>query len=61
MLGLTLPSNLDWGPYIICFAKTAYKKIGALIYSMEFVSPEVALSINLPYNLAWNTIAAFEI
>ena len=43
MLGLTLSSKLDWGHYIIAIAKTASKKIGALICSMKFVSPEVAL------------------
>ena len=43
MLGLTFSSKLDWGSYIISVAKTASKKIGALIYSMKFVSPEVAL------------------
>ena len=37
MLGLT------WGSYIISIAKTASKKIGALIHSMKFLSPEVAL------------------
>ena len=30
-------------PYIISIAKTASKKIGALIHSMKFLSPEVAL------------------
>ena len=33
MLGLTFSSKLDWGS----------KKIGALIRSMKFLSPEVAL------------------
>ena len=42
MLGLTLSSKLDWGSYIISIAKTASKKIGALIRSMKFLSPEVA-------------------
>ena len=40
MLGLTFSSKLDWGSYIIFTAKTASKKIGALIRS---------ISINLPY------------
>ena len=31
MLGLTFSSKLDWGSYIISIAKTASKKIGALI------------------------------
>ena len=43
MLGLTISSELDWGSYIISIAKTASKKIGALIRSMKFLSPEVAL------------------
>ena len=43
MLGLTFSSKLDWGSYIISIAKTASKKIGALIHSMKFLSPEVVL------------------
>ena len=43
MLGLTFSSKLDWGSYIASIAKTAPKKIGALIRSMKFLSPEVAL------------------
>ena len=43
MLGLTSSSKLDWGSYIVSIAKTASKKIGALIRSMNFLSPEVAL------------------
>ena len=43
MLGLTFSSKLDWGSYVISVAKTASKKIGALICSMTFLSPEVAL------------------
>ena len=43
MLGLTFPSNLGCGSYIISIAKTASRKIGALICSMKFLSPEVAL------------------
>ena len=44
MLGLTFSSKLDWGSYIISIAKTASKKIGALIRSMKFFSPEHANS-----------------
>ena len=40
MIGLT---KLDWNFYIIPIAKTASKKIGALIRSMKFLSPQVAL------------------
>ena len=43
MLGLTFSSKLDWGSYIISIAKTASKKIGALIHSMKFLSPQVVL------------------
>ena len=43
MLGLTFYSKLDWGSYITSIAKTAFKKIGALIRSMKFLFPEVAL------------------
>ena len=45
MLGLTLSSKLDWGAYIISIAKTSSKEIGALIRSMKFLSPEVALYV----------------
>ena len=43
MLGLTFSSKLDWGSHIISFAKTASKKIGALIRPMKFLSPEIDL------------------
>ena len=43
MLGLAFSSKLDWGSYIISIAKTASKKIGALICSIKFLSTEVAL------------------
>ena len=43
MLGLTFSSELDWGSCTISIAKTVSKKIEALILSMKFLSPEVAL------------------
>ena len=43
MLGLTFSSKLDCGSYIISIAKTFSNKIGALICSMKFLSPEAAL------------------
>ena len=43
MLGLTFSLKLDWGSYIISIAKTPSNKIGALILSMKFLSPEIAL------------------
>ena len=42
MLRSTFSSKLDWGPYNISIAKTASKKIEALICSMKLLSPEVA-------------------
>ena len=43
MLGLTFSYKLNWGSYIISIAKIVSKKIGALICSMKFLSPEGAL------------------
>ena len=43
MLRLTFSSRLDWGSNIICIAKTASTKIGAIIHSMKFLSSKVAL------------------
>ena len=43
MLGLNFSSKLDWGSYMTSIAKAAPKKIGALICSMKFLFPEVAL------------------
>ena len=43
MLRLTFTSKFDWGSSIISIAKTASKKIEALIPSVKFLSPEVAL------------------
>ena len=37
--------KLDWGCYIISIAKTASKKIGALIHSMKFLFPAAALYV----------------
>ena len=47
ILGLTFPSKLDWGSYITFIAKTASKKIEALIRSIKFLSPVVALYLGL--------------
>ena len=43
ILGLTFSSKLDWSSYIISIAKTTSKKVGVLIRSMKFLSPEVVL------------------
>ena len=50
MLGLTFYCKLDWSPYIISIAKTASEKIGALILSMKFLSPEIALYLYKSYH-----------
>ena len=43
MPGLIFSFNLDWGSYIVSFVKTSTKKIGALVCSTKFLSPEVAM------------------
>ena len=43
MLGLIFSSKLDWVSYIISIAKTASKKIEALIRTVKFLSPDIAL------------------
>ena len=48
MLELSFSPKLDWGSYVISIAKTASKNIGALIRSMKFLSPEVALYLYKP-------------
>ena len=55
MLRLTFSSRLYWGSYIISFAKTASKKIGALIRSF-FLQRLLCISINLPYGYALNIV-----
>ena len=42
---LTFSSNLNWSSWIISIAKSASEKSGALICSMKFLSPEVAMSL----------------
>ena len=59
MLGLTFSFKLDWGSYIISIAKTASKKIGALICSIKFLSPEAALYLHkstIRPCYVWNTV-----
>ena len=43
ILVLTFSSKLGKGSYIIFIVKTASKKIGVLIHSLKFLSPEVSL------------------
>ena len=57
MLGFSFCSKLDWDSYIIFIAKTTSKKIGALIHSTKFLSPEVTLYLyKFTIRLAWNTV-----
>ena len=46
MLGLTFSPKLDWGSYIISIAKSASKKIGALIRSIKYLSLELVLYLH---------------
>ena len=46
MLGVIFFSKLNWGSFIISITKTASQKIGALIRSIKFLSPEVALYLD---------------
>ena len=43
MLGLTFSFTLDQGSYIISITKTASRKTGFLVHSMNFFSPELPL------------------
>ena len=43
VLGQSFSSKLDRGSYNVSIGKTASKIIGALIRSMKFLSPDVAL------------------
>ena len=53
MLDLNFSSNLDWGS----FAKTAPKKIVALVRFLKFFSPEVALYLyKSTKGHAWNSV-----
>ena len=43
LLDLSFSSKLDWGSYIISIAKAASNKLGALLCSVKFLSPELVL------------------
>ena len=45
MLELTFSSTMDWDSYIISIAETAPKKIGALICSVKFLSPQFVMHL----------------
>ena len=53
MLELSFYSKLNWSSYTVSIAKTASKKIGALISYVKFLFPEsLFISINLQCGLA---------
>ena len=53
VLALAFSSKLDWSSYFVSIAKNAFKKVGALIHSMKFLSVRVLfISINLSHSLA---------
>ena len=56
MLGLSFSSKLNLDSCIISIAKTASKKIGTLICSMKFLSPEVALYLYKSTIRPWNSV-----
>ena len=55
MLELTFSSKLESSLTLSLVLKLS-KKIGALIRSMKFISPEVALYLYQSTSLAWNTV-----
>ena len=52
-LGLYFSFKLKWGSYSISIIKTASKKIGTLIHSMKFLSPETALYLYKSTTQPW--------
>lgn len=59
MLELFFSSKLNWDYYAVSIAKTAFMKIGTLIYFRKFLSPRVTTYLHkyLKCGLVWNTIA----
>ena len=50
-------SKLDWASNIVMIVEIASRKIAALVHSIKFLSPEVALHLyksNQPQGQAWN-------
>ena len=43
MLALPFISKFDWYFYMVLIAETTFKKFGALIHSIDFLSVEVVL------------------
>ena len=56
MLGLSFSSKFDWGSYNISIAEITSKKNKAMICSIKFFSPEVALYLcKSTIQFAWNS------
>ena len=61
MLGLSFSSKLDWVSYTVSIGKTAFKKIGASIHFMKFLSAEVSYylgksTLGLEYWFQWRQV-----
>ena len=54
-LRLTFSSKLNWGSCMISIPKTTSKKFGAFLLKLLYIS------INPPYNHAWNTAVMSEL
>ena len=55
MLGLSFPSKLNKGPYIVSIATTenwSFDSFGEVSFLLKLLS----ISTNLPYGLKWNTV-----
>ena len=46
ILGMPSFTKLDWGSYMISIVKTASKKAGLIIFSIKFLSPDVAFGLS---------------
>ena len=52
--------NSTGAPCIVSIAKTASKKVGALLYFLSFFFLSLLfMSVNVQYTLAWNTVVMF--
>ena len=56
MLGIDISSKLDWSSHTISTAKTAFKKIGALICSMNFFLLTLYFYKCTIHGHTWNTV-----
>ena len=56
MPNLSFSSKLPWSSYSFSFFEAVSRKIGAFILSWSFFPRLLGASINILYNLAWNTV-----